>query len=338
MKRFEPAGPLPLGTAVLEASAGTGKTHAIAALATRYLAEGRVSADRLAVISFSRIASAELRSRVRDRMRSTADILTHGLAGTLRAPDPTRPTGCCWTASEAEVQARLAQPAPGDRHPRRGQHHDHPPVLPGDAQRAGRARRGGPAGDARRGPQPRSATRWSRTSTSPGTRATRRGRRSTWPRPASWRGRPTNCPTPRWCLRTGSPAGSPSGSSSPAAVREELAARKRRLGVYSFDDQLLRLRDSLRGPAAEARLARLRGRCEVVLVDEFQDTDPVQWEILRTAFADHVPLVLIGDPKQSHLRVPRRRRRGLHRRRPDGVRAVLPRREPPRGRRRGAAR
>ena len=46
MTRFEPAGVLPEGTAVLQASAGTGKTHAIAALAARYLAEGRVSADR----------------------------------------------------------------------------------------------------------------------------------------------------------------------------------------------------------------------------------------------------------------------------------------------------
>ena len=106
MKRFEPSGPLPLGTAVLEASAGTGKTHAIAALATRYLAEGRVSADRLAVISFSRIASAELRSRVRDRMRSTAETLTHGLSGTLRhLPDET--DGLLLDGTEAEVQARL---------------------------------------------------------------------------------------------------------------------------------------------------------------------------------------------------------------------------------------
>ena len=126
MRRFDPSGPLPLGTAVLEASAGTGKTHAIAALATRYLAEGRVSADRLAVISFSRIASAELRSRVRDRMRSTADVLTRSLGGTLETdPDAT-------DQRRGEVPA--GEPASGDRHPRRREHHDHPPVLPGDAE------------------------------------------------------------------------------------------------------------------------------------------------------------------------------------------------------------
>ena len=37
-----------------------------------------------------------------------------------------------------------------------------------------------------------------------------------------------------------------------------------------------------------------------MLVDEFQDTDPIQWEILERAFgAGGVTLVLIGDPKQA---------------------------------------
>ena len=37
-----------------------------------------------------------------------------------------------------------------------------------------------------------------------------------------------------------------------------------------------------------------------MLVDEFQDTDPVQWEIMRRAFGDgDATLVLIGDPKQA---------------------------------------
>ncbi|GAE74899.1 exodeoxyribonuclease V beta chain [Cutibacterium acnes JCM 18918] len=35
------------------------------------------------------------------------------------------------------------------------------------------------------------------------------------------------------------------------------------------------------------------------MVDEFQDTDPLQWEILRRAFHGHSNLWLIGDPKQS---------------------------------------
>ncbi|HZG95790.1 MAG TPA: UvrD-helicase domain-containing protein, partial [Mycobacteriales bacterium] len=63
---------------------------------------------------------------------------------------------------------------------------------------------------------------------------------------------------------------------------------------------LTRLRDTLADPQlGAAAAARLRGRYQVVLVDEFQDTDPVQWEILRLAFHGAVTLVLIGDPKQA---------------------------------------
>ena len=47
-------------------------------------------------------------------------------------------------------------------------------------------------------------------------------------------------------------------------------------------------------------MALLRDRYRVVLVDEFQDTDPIQWEIMRRAFAaGGGTLVLIGDPKQA---------------------------------------
>lgn len=54
-----------------------------------------------------------------------------------------------------------------------------------------------------------------------------------------------------------------------------------------------------RGPEAAWRLSR---RYQVVLVDEFQDTDQVQWRIVRSAFAGTAQtcrLVLIGDPKQA---------------------------------------
>src|SRR5262249_29104454 len=84
------------------------------------------------------------------------------------------------------------------------------------------------------------------------------------------------------------------------AVRTELDRRKRALGVMTYDDLLTRLDETLAGPGGEAAAARLRERYRVVLVDEFQDTDPVQWDIMRRAFAEGgVTLVLIGDPKQA---------------------------------------
>ena len=84
-------------------------------------------------------------------------------------------------------------------------------------------------------------------------------------------------------------------------VRREMETRKRALNILTYDDVLLRLRDTL-GDAERGALARarLRERFDVVLVDEFQDTDPVQWDIMRGAFdADGKTLVLIGDPKQA---------------------------------------
>ena len=87
------------------------------------------------------------------------------------------------------------------------------------------------------------------------------------------------------------------------AVRAEVNRRLRRAGVLTFDDLLTRLRDTLADERhGAAACQHLRDRYRVALVDEFQDTDPVQWEIMRRAFVDGSPdtsLVLIGDPKQA---------------------------------------
>ena len=67
MDRFDLLGPLPAerSTTVLEASAGTGKTFALAGLVTRYVAEGAATLDQMLLITFGRAASQELRDRVR---------------------------------------------------------------------------------------------------------------------------------------------------------------------------------------------------------------------------------------------------------------------------------
>ncbi|HSE69873.1 MAG TPA: UvrD-helicase domain-containing protein, partial [Nocardioidaceae bacterium] len=70
--------------------------------------------------------------------------------------------------------------------------------------------------------------------------------------------------------------------------------------VMDYDDLLVHLRDALTDPeTGEDACARIRARYRIVLVDEFQDTDAVQWEILERAFHGHRTLVLIGDPKQA---------------------------------------
>ena len=87
--------------------------------------------------------------------------------------------------------------------------------------------------------------------------------------------------------------------------REELRRRRERSGEMSFS-QLLEALDP--GPA-EAGLSPLLGavseRYRAALIDEFQDTDPIQWRILQRAFgtepARHL-LVMVGDPKQAIYR------------------------------------
>lgn len=47
---------------------------------------------------------------------------------------------------------------------------------------------------------------------------------------------------------------------------------------------------------------KVRGRYKAALIDEFQDTDPTQWEIFKKLFVEQrvdFPLFLVGDPKQS---------------------------------------
>lgn len=84
-----PAGPDPLhwaldGVRLIEASAGTGKTYAICALYLRLLIESELGVERILVVTFTRAATAELRSRIRSRL---AELLAH-LDGTAPSVDP----------------------------------------------------------------------------------------------------------------------------------------------------------------------------------------------------------------------------------------------------------
>jgi exodeoxyribonuclease V beta subunit len=84
-------------------------------------------------------------------------------------------------------------------------------------------------------------------------------------------------------------------------VTECLRRRKRETGLFDFDDMLLLVRDGLRGPFGARFIDALRARFKIALIDEFQDTDEVQWEIFRKIFFESPRhrLYLIGDPKQA---------------------------------------
>ena len=294
---FDIRDPLPTGTTLLEASAGTGKTWTIGALVTRYVAEGAVRLEQMLVVTFGRAASQELRERVRTQL--------------------------------VEAERALADPAGGHRAERPGRRcSSTPPTTSAGSDGSGCATRSaafdaatiatthqfcqlvlrslGVAGDTDAGARlvedlddllvevvddlyvrgfgdvdgepllsHADALRLARSATEdPQARL----------QPDLDQLDPATLPGVRVAFAT--------------EVREELDRRKRRLGVLSYDDLLSQLADALDDDAAPAR-ERMRQRWQVVLVDEFQDTDPVQWQVLDRAFSGHATMVLIGDPKQA---------------------------------------
>ena len=83
-------------------------------------------------------------------------------------------------------------------------------------------------------------------------------------------------------------------------VRKELPRRKEKLQVQSFEDLLANLHRALTLPSNDILAQELQNRYRAALIDEFQDTDPVQYAIFHRIFhRDGHILFLIGDPKQA---------------------------------------
>ncbi|MDQ1670826.1 MAG: exodeoxyribonuclease beta subunit [Actinomycetota bacterium] len=292
---FDLLGPLPDGTTVLEASAGTGKTFTIANLVARYVADG-VAMEELLVVSFSRESTRELRERVRERLVSARDGLADPasispddrvlqlLADTDRTDIDVRRRRLeeALTVFDAATvttthgfcqQVLLALGTAGD--------HDTGAVLVesiGDLVAE-------VADDLY-------LRKWGADSSQP---ADMKRAEFLELALAAAMDQATEL------LPDTSTGGMPGQRARIAgAVRAEVDRRKRRQQLIDYDDMLIRLADTLTSPASgPVARERLRARYRVVLVDEFQDTDPVQWTILREAFHGHRTLVLIGDPKQA---------------------------------------
>lgn len=86
-------------------------------------------------------------------------------------------------------------------------------------------------------------------------------------------------------------------------LQRHLAAHKRERGLQSFEDMLTRVDEALANPhTSDSLLEQLRKRYRYAVVDEFQDTDLLQWRIFRRIFVDGAGpnrLVVVGDPKQA---------------------------------------
>jgi exodeoxyribonuclease V beta subunit len=278
---------------VLEASAGTGKTYTIAALAARYVADG-VPLDKLLLVTFTRMATGELRERVRERLIGAERALGRHLAGES-LDDEDEVVRLLAEGPREEVATRRSRLAGAladfDAATIATTHGFCQEVL-GGLGLAGEADGDGTfLEDVEDLVEEVVDDLYVRRFHAEGTPA--------FSRAEAGRIAALAVANPAAPIEPAGADGTPGMRARLAgAVRHELERRKLRMGVLTYDDLLTRLDRILTGPGGDAVVRRLRARWHVVLVDEFQDTDPVQWSIMRRAFGSST-LVLIGDPKQA---------------------------------------
>ncbi|SEC93059.1 exodeoxyribonuclease V subunit beta [Pseudomonas anguilliseptica] len=82
-------------------------------------------------------------------------------------------------------------------------------------------------------------------------------------------------------------------------LNEQLPARKAAQRLLAFDDLLNKLQQALQGDGGEHLASTLRTQYPVALIDEFQDTDPVQYRVFHRIYQDAGDLCFVGDPKQA---------------------------------------
>ncbi len=290
--------PLPGARLVVEASAGTGKTFALTSMATRLIVEDGLAPAELLVVTFTRAATAELRSRLRDRLSaalshlsasaqpSTDDLLLQHLwldddaQRGLRVRRLRRALAEFDAATITTIHGFAAQVLAATGISQRGLG-----AIVDDlatkskevcADVLAAASLEVPSADA----LPSYTTLLGATRTV------------------------MNSPDLLVVPAAGEPGATDDELRKAELVRRSVAElRRRRLIERSvgFDDLIGLLRDALEGPRRGSFVELLRRRFRVALIDEFQDTDPAQWAVFEAVFgADPaVPMVLVGDPKQA---------------------------------------
>ncbi|MFM8238378.1 MAG: UvrD-helicase domain-containing protein, partial [Actinomycetota bacterium] len=296
---------------VLEASAGTGKTYTLTALVARFVAEGRIEIGQLLMMTFTRAAAAEMRERTRARLVEVRDAIDSatpvrdGWLGTIVDAPPheleqrrnrivaalsalddasiTTIHGFCQqTLHELGV---LAGDIAASEVSERSDGLVASLVRDELVRTLGRAPDAlGPIGD-------RSLVTVEKelldvvqgTLSNHGVERAPRD-----PAPDSTEG--------AW-------------AGAVDRVIAAVAAGRLRSGTAGFDDLITgvgRLIDDAQ--TSDTVIRRMHERFRLVLIDEFQDTDTVQWKILRRIFVDPHPdmsepvVICVGDPKQAIYR------------------------------------
>ncbi len=303
---FDLTGPLPEHLTLIEASAGTGKTYALAALATRYVAEHGVRASELCIVSFTEAATSELRGRVRARLAEATAHLADD------APEPGDP-----------ILVHLAQGPPDRRMSRRTNLES--AVADFDTATISTIHGFCSRLIAAAGADTMTTVADDRATIEELVDDHYLAHHGDGSPPLTTPARLTRAVEVRLALpdavvhsvdESALPAKPKPKQLACAAQTRQLAEliddlaaetrrRRDRARRRTFDGLLTDARAVLTGPDGAAVVEALRRRFRVVLIDEFQDTDNVQWDIFRTAFLDGpdpVTVVLVGDPKQAIYR------------------------------------
>ncbi|MFZ9628205.1 MAG: UvrD-helicase domain-containing protein [Ilumatobacteraceae bacterium] len=310
--RLDLEGPLPSGRLVIEASAGTGKTYSLTALVVRHVAERGLSAADLLVVTFTRTAAAELRDRTRSAMVAALAALD---SGTVPAEHQwIRPLLEASTDERAMYRERLSLAVSSFDDATITTIHSFCQLALRQLGLRSGAALGGDVGDStsvliaevcrdiivstfvgQLGLLDSPTVAYSAQQAYDLLVTTVRARI----------GNPGSCAVPSLddADDLGDRCGDPNLGRWVRHVEEAVRlVQQRRVdrAELGFEDLISGLRDAVVGDRGTEVVAALRSRFRLVLVDEFQDTDPVQWEIFETAFADR--LITVGDPKQAIYR------------------------------------
>jgi len=298
------------GIANIEASAGTGKTWAICGLYLRLLVEAGLTVDQILVVTFTNAATAELRTRVRDRLGEVLHALDNCGSGgdpfvekflrriaTLGGEAAEHARTCLRTALFSFEDAAIFTIHSFCRHAL----DDVPFAAVQPFQLEVTADDGETIRETAADYWRRIADRYDAEEIDA---LLQKGLDPEWLARELRRvlGKPTarlvfpecslNDPRrvrravclQRILLRFG-----------PRAVR----AAKRRRRVIAYDDMLYNLYESLTGGRLPWLAEALRRRFPAALIDEFQDTDPLQFAIFRNLYFRGGTLFMVGDPKQA---------------------------------------
>jgi exodeoxyribonuclease V beta subunit len=305
---FSLVGDLPESSLVIEASAGTGKTFTLAGLATRFVAERDVRASELLIVTFTRAATAELRDRVRARFVDAADHLASleaGGEGRRGAEEDPLLAHLGGLPDRGRARANLERAVTEFDAATISTIHGFATQVLGLL--------GLTDGDGDGLVEDTDQLTLAVCADVLASEAASGVHADLLPTYHALTGATqVVLGRPGLVLEPDAAAAGPALMQQAVVLRrmvercvDGVRTQRSRLGHRSFGDVLTMLRDELKGDRGEVAAELVRSRFRAALIDEFQDTDPIQWDIFEALFgrpgADgtRADLVLVGDPKQA---------------------------------------